>query len=73
MRLAENRIELQRSGQASHHPADRRVAEILVGDEGIDLDEIAERTFEPRLGARQKGIVLVEAIERDHGVDRAGV
>ena len=31
-------IERQRAGDAAHHPADRRVAEILVGDERIDVE-----------------------------------
>ena len=73
MRPAENRIELQRSGQASHHPADRRVAEILVSGKGVDLEEAGGRRFEAHVVLRLEIIVLVEAAQVDHGVDRAGI
>ena len=73
MRLAENRVERQRACQPSHHPADRRVAEILVGDERVDVDEVAERPFEAFLGARPEEVVLVETIQGHHGIDRCGI
>ena len=73
MRLAEDRIERQRSGQAPHHPADRRVAEILVGGKGIDLEEVGGRRFEAHDVLRLEVVVLVEAAQVDHGIDCTGI
>ena len=50
VRMAEHRIERQRAGDAAHHPADRGVAEILVGDERIDLQEVGGGRFQPLVG-----------------------
>ena len=73
MRLPENGIERQRSGQTSHHPADRRVAEILIGGKRINLQEAGGRAFEALVHLRLEVIVLVEAAQIDHGVHRAGI
>ena len=70
VRAPQDRVEGERAGQPAHHPADRGIAEILVGDEGIHLDEVAERPLQPLLGPRPEEIVLVEAVERHHRIDR---
>ncbi len=71
--MTEDGVEGQRAGQPTHHPADRRVAEILVGRERIDLDEVAERPFKPLRRHRPEEIMLVEAAQADDGVDRTGI
>ena len=73
MRMAEDGIGREYAGHPSDHPADRGVAEILIGDKGIDVDEVVERALQPLLGARPEEVMLVVAIERHHGIDRGGV
>ena len=54
VRMAQDGIERQGAGNASHHPADRRIAEILIRHERIDLQEVGGGGF-PAAGPNTAG------------------
>ncbi len=73
MRFAEDRVDRHGAGDAAHHPADRGVAEILVGGERIGFEEVGRRAFQALVHLRLEVIVLVVAAQVDDGIDRRGI
>src|SRR5262249_37262457 len=70
MRIAEHRIVGEHARHPADHPADRGIAEVFVGRERVDLEEVGSRRLHAVIGVGPKVVVFVEAIQGNDGVDR---
>ena len=63
----------QPAGDPAHEPADRQVAEPVLGDDRVHAEIVGGGHLEAYAEARRHQVLLVVAVERDDGVDEVAI